>query len=99
MAPLGSFIKKIHWNITCSRIFDTPHMSLHWKRINVDISVWKYYIVVWKNSNSFILHSMNEECMKEVAMCADIEQVARYIATEGKVQGNSVYSGFQKDYI
>ena len=32
-------------------------------------------------------------------MCADIEQVARYIASEGKVQKDSVYSGFQKDYI
>lgn len=42
---------------------------------------------------------MNEECVKEVAMCANIEQVAKHIASEGKVQRDSVCSGFQKDYI
>ena len=98
--PLQEFLlKKNHWNITCSRTWEIPYMSIHWKRINVDISVWKYYIIVWKNSNSFILHSVNEECMKEIAMCANIEQVARQIASEGKVQRDNVYSSFQKDYI
>ena len=37
--------------------------------------------------------------MKEIAMCAIIEQVARHIASEGKVQRDNVYSSFQKDYI
>ena len=32
--------------------------------------------------------------MKEVAMCANIEQAERHIASEGKVQRDSVYSSF-----